>query len=347
MPGPGGGSRGGGFSGGGGGFGGGFSGGGRGGGFGGGGFHGGPHRRPPRHHFGFFGPRFYFGPRYYYGGGGCLGGLMGFLVLPIIFILISTFVLFSTLGDAITAFREGGIVVYDEEKLQTYALERYDDEFASCEGGSYEDNILVVFLVDEECKEFSCIGIVGYHIDARVDRMFGDERTELGRAVTGSVSDYYKNSLSRSLANVALELKDDVTALGLTSNHTCTDTRGQVASHLTNLSELSIDASLVDGALEDFTAATGIPLVIVVDEREAAFGRNMPLDYVIVLLVALVFLVVGIVLIVKAVKESKKHGRGGKNGGNDDFSDFGGGGNGGSGSSENKKSYDGGRTDFH
>lgn len=319
MPGPGGGSRGGGFGGGGGRSGGGFGGGGsRGGGFG-GGFGGGPRPggfRPhygPRFHFG-FGPRRYY--HYGYGGGGCLGGLLGMLMIPIIMLLIAGVVIFGTLGDAITAFREGGVVEYDETAFQDYADDRYRAAFA--DSTAYEDNILIVFLVDEECESFYCIAWVGDHLIYQVSDMFGGEGTAFGDAIYSSVnSTTYRYSLDSDLARAMARMQNKVASVGKDA-HYCDETHVQADSVLVNRTDLQLTESTVNDALKSFTEATEIPIVIVVDDMEDVFGRTMPGDYVMTLLIALVFVVVGIVLIVRAVSANKRRKKDGDDRSDDD-----------------------------
>ena len=152
MAGPGGGARGGGFGGGGGRSGGGFGGGG-GRGFGGGGHHG-PHRPHGYHHhhhhhhggFWFFGPRRYYG----YGGGGCLGGLLGLILAPIILIAFAAIIFSVSIGSAFSSIANGGSVVYNEEAFQTYTKQEYITQFSDYDG--VEDNLLIVFLIDENCE---------------------------------------------------------------------------------------------------------------------------------------------------------------------------------------------------
>ena len=140
--------------------------------------------------------------------------------------------------------------------------------------------------------------------------MFGDEYTALGRTLDFYMSEDYRHTLSRALSNTVNKLESDITALNLSSNHTCSDTHTQVNSHLTNLSELVIDSELVNDALTRFTASTDIPIVIVVDEMEDVFGKTMPFELVLTLLVAAAFIGVGIYLIVRVVKNNKKKGDG-------------------------------------
>ena len=166
MPGPGGGARGGGGGRGFGGFGGGggsFGGGGRGFGGGGRGFGGGPHYHRPHYHGGWF-----FGPRYhYYGGGGCLGGLMGLLLAPIILIMFAVLLIISMFGSAFNLVTTGGNLTYDENIFQDYANEQYAAEFGMTK--DYEDNLLLVFAVeDDEYYEYAYIAWCGDHLNQKI-----------------------------------------------------------------------------------------------------------------------------------------------------------------------------------
>lgn len=300
MPGPGGG----GFGGGGGrGFGGGFGGGNRGG-FGGGGW---GHR--PHYGFGFFGPRFGFG--------GCLGGLLGMLMLPIIIIMLVAVVLISTVSSAFTNVVQGGEIRYNEETMQDYADRQYAAEFGA--SGAYEDHILLVFAVeDQEYYDYAYIAWVGDHINTRITNLFGNDQTALGRAITANVNQTnYKYSLDSNLAGVVMTMQENIEALGLESsyNSACKDTHADVASHITNKTEsMELTEATVNDALAEFTKATGISMVIVVDEAEDVLGKKLSLADIMTVIVCIVLLVVAIVLIVKAVKNKKRGG--GNNGGN-------------------------------
>ena len=304
MPGPGGGSRGGGF--GGGSRGGGFGGGGFGGGSRGGGFGGGHH-----HHHGphFHGPYYYggWGRRRYYGGGGCLGGLLGMIMFPIIMLLVVAIFLFSMIGSSITNVANGGTVSYDEAKFQNYANMRYSEQFSS--HTAYENNILLVFLTNEECDGYYCIAWVGDNISSQINAMFGDEYTAFGQAVRGSVnSEYYEFSLSSNLAMVMDKMTARVTSLGLESSFKRDVSNSNPASsRVVNYSNIAITNETVDLALADFTEATDIPTVIVVDTMESVFGKSLNSDDIFTIIILLVFAGVAIYLIVNAVKQNKNN----------------------------------------
>ncbi len=298
MPGPGGGSRGGGFGGGsrGGGFGGG------GGGYRGGGFHGGPR-----------GPRFY--------GGGCLSGLFGMLLAPIVILLVVAIVTFSIIGDAISNVASGGIISYDEAVFQSYAVSQYQKEFAS--STQYESNLLIVFLTNEEMDGYYCIAWVGDNIRNDVNLLFGDESTAFGRAVQSSVnSDYYKYSLDSNLASAMATMKEEIQSMGLVTsfkNGKTSDTT--YTSHVTNYSNVSLTAQTVNEELEAFTAATEIPVVIVVDTMENVFGKTLPTSTIVTLIVLAILAIVAVCMIVRAVRRRKEYenDNGNDNGGNNGY----------------------------
>ena len=114
----------------------------------------------------------------------------------------------------------------------------------------------------------------------------------------------------------------------------------QVESHLTNRTQLALTNATVNDALRSFTENTEIPIVIVVAEMEAVFGKTMPMQYVLTLLLSVIFVGVAIYLIVRAVKASRNRKKGGGSNGNGENRN-------GSSGSENRSRYDGGRTDFH
>ena len=314
MPGPGGGSRGGGFGGGsrGGGFGGGSHGG-FGGGFGGGGFHGGHHG--PHHHHGWHGGWHYggWGHRHYYGGGGCLGGLLGFFMLPIIMLLVSGVFLFSFIGSSFGSVANGGRVVYDEAAFQQYANVEYAKAFG--DSSAYEDNLLLVFLTNDEANGFYTIAWIGDNVNTRISNMFGDETTEYGYAVLGNISgEYYAYSLDTGIAGVMENMTDKVSRLGLESSFKKASDRSKMTEPaLVNYTTLALTEDTVEDALDGFTAATGIPVVVVVENMETVFGKTVSGTDWTGVLISLVFVAVALLFIVKGVKELKSNKKDGNN----------------------------------
>ena len=299
MPGPGGGSRGGGFGGGsrGGGFGGGSHGG-----FGGG--FGGPHRHH-HHHGGWY-------HRHYYGGG-CLGGLVGAILYPIVMIIFSAVFLFAFIGSSFGNVANGGQVVYNEAVMQEYA----DTQYASAFGNSsaYEDNILLVFLTNEESDGYYTIAWVGDNIKGEINNLFGDETTAYGVAVRGNVnSEYYAYSLDTNLTAVVESMTAHVTRLDLESSfRTVSDRSALAESKFINYTALPMSVTTVDIAIDEFTEKTGIPLVLVVDSMETVFGKTVSGTDWVGVIVPLIFIAIAIFLVVKAFKERNNKGNGGNN----------------------------------
>ncbi len=304
MPGPGGGARGGG--GGRGGFGGGSHGGfGGGGGFGGprpgghgprGGFHG-PHmggwHHRPRH----WGWGWHRGPHY---GGGCLGGLMGIIMVPLILIILLIAIIGSVFTGGLSANSQGSSVQYDEEALQDYADDRYAEIFSS---SAYEDNLLIVFLIDEGHYNYSYIAWVGDHIADDINFMFGSNSTQLGQAMSTCINETnYKYSLDSNLAQVFRTMTTSVTNLGISSSFTCKEERTASYTFI-NDTELQMTKSTVEDALKTFSESTGIPTALVVDDMADVFPKN---DTSALKIGAIVLIVVVAVIIIVTVSSRKR-----------------------------------------
>ena len=310
MPGPGGGSRGGGFSGGS--RGGGFSGGG---GFGGGGFRGGYGGYHGRHYGGFYGGPFFGGGffrprRHYYGGygygGGCLGGLLGVLMLPIVLILVAVIGLTSMFGTAFTNVSQGGTVIYDEKALQDYANTQYQAEFGS-NMSTYEDNILIVFLTNENRDGYDTIAWVGDNVATKINEQFGNQYTAFGVAMQSSIdADYYEYSISKNLAMVVDKMTDNVTGLELESSFVTPSIGEKSDSHLTNHSDLAINEATVNASLKKFTEETDIPIVIVVDSMETVIGKTLAVTDIFSVVLFIGMIVVAVVLVVRAFKRREE-----------------------------------------
>lgn len=335
MPGPGGGSRGGGFGGGshgggggprGGGFGGGgphgggFGGGPRGGGFGGrpphGGGFGGPHR-PPFHHHRPYGGWWH---RPYYGGG-CLGSFLGILILPVIMLVIAGMVMFGTIGSCV-ATESNEYVVYDEATFQNFANTEYASAFGT--SSAYEDNLLLVFLTNDTADGYYAIAFIGDNVKSEISNMFGDETTEFGIAVLGNInSEYYAYSLDSNIAAVIDTMSAHVERLGLDSSfNKDSDHSSMTRSQLVNKTSLSMTKATVEDALTDFTTATGIHTVVVVEDMAEVFEvHSSSSGSVISVIFALAFVALAIYLIVKAVKGRKNNddGNNGSNGQNGEY----------------------------
>ncbi len=277
MAGPGGGGRSGGFGGGS------FGGGGGGRGFG-GGFHRGP-RRP------------FFGFGY---GGGCLGGLYGLILAPIIAIFVVTIIIIGLFISLFNTVSEGGQIDYNEAEFQEYAVDAYYDTFTDRK--SAEDNILIVFLVNEEADGYYPIAIVGDNVKSSINNMFGNEYTEFGISVRYNVGDYYANNLSRSLADIMADMENKVSYLGLSSSfNTAVDHSSKINSHIIDRSNLSLNEGVVNSALQSFTNTTQIPAVILVEDVEDVFDTLFPFVELFLLIIMMGLLALAVFFLVRGI----------------------------------------------
>lgn len=314
MPGPGGGSRGGGggFSGGsrGGGFGGGFSGGSRGGGFGGprpGGFGGHHHHHHHGPHFGWG-----FGRRRYYGGGGCLGAFIAPFVIAIFLIFAFVYML---LPSGNVDYSNGNFGKnYDEAAFQRAADAKYAEYFES--GKTYEDNILLYFLVEEDCEDIYFIAWVGDNINYDIAELFGNNYTALGQSIEQNVANYYAHSLDSNLAAVIKDMERQITKMELSSfksepvikadpaDSKLVDLTYRVKDNGIRETDPKLTAETVNDALVEFTLATGIRTVVCVDYIDSVFETRGGMSGSSVFLI-LSLIILGIAIFI-GIKSSKK-----------------------------------------
>lgn len=327
MPGPGGGSHGGGGgrggSFGGGSFGGGGRGGSFGGGFNGGGFHGGGmppggHHRPP-HHGGYHGGGWHHRPGRYYGrNSGCLGNLTGMIFTPIIILVFIVMIVIYNFGQPTdVTIITGSDSPYDENTFQDYADEQYADIFG--ESTAYEDNILLVFLTeDEEFYDYYYIAWVGDHIQKDINYLFGSNSSELGQEIESAINvSSYKYSLDSNIADVINAMSKQIADLNLDSSYTCTEEHIQTSSRLINKTTMDMTDETVNSALENFTQSTGIPIAVVVADMDDVFEtpavnnqqtavQSSSITSILPVIAIIIIAIIVVILIVVLVKYKKK-----------------------------------------
>ena len=276
-------------------------GGGHGGGFGGGSFGGGGGGRR-----GGFGGGYYYHRPYGYGFWGFGGGLFALIFMPFILIAIAALILFSVLGGAFGSIAEGGVTDYQEKVFQDYANEEYYKLFGS--STAYEDNILIVFLTNEEADDYYCLAWVGDHIDSDVNELFGNQYTDLGLAMYESINTSgYWYSLDSNLAMAVDKMADSVeSVIAYDDSFTCKEEHVQVESKIVNYSAHDITADTVNTALADFTARTGITMSIVVDDMDEVFGVDYT-SMIMGIIISAVLIGLAIFFIVKSIKNKRKN----------------------------------------
>lgn len=237
--------------------------------------------------------------------------MLAMLIVPIILILFAGTLLISTISTSFINVARGGMSTYDEITFQKYANQQYEAEFENTV--DYEDNLMIVFLVeDEEYYDYAFIAWAGDHIDDDIKEMFGDEQTQFGRAIQNSAinSDTYMFSLDSGIASVMNKMEKHVTNLNRDSSYIdfCknTDAGREYKSHVTNKTSISITESTVNNSLEEFTEKTGIPVVVVIEDIEEVFPKQIRPNDILVVIVLSGIIIYAIVMIVKAIKKSKE-----------------------------------------
>lgn len=237
---------------------------------------------------------------------------MGMTLLPIILIFIVISILlnvFGSIGNSISNVANGGHFVQDDRQMEDYAMAQYNTEFK--DAVEYEDNILIVFLVDENRESFYTMAIVGYNISDEINDMFGNQYTEFGQELTGNLNPYYENTLSQNLRATVNAMTDHVVNLKLESSfYEDAGSPGGYESHVTNHSTLAVSEATINAALEDFTAETDIPIVIVIDDMDAVFGKRVDTYDIITIIFAVILIGVAIYFIVCAFKGKGDERRG-------------------------------------
>lgn len=226
-------------------------------------------------------------------------------MFPIFITIIITAMLISMLADGFGSILNGGRIVYDEKEFERYANNAYISEFGT--SSATEDNILIVFLTNEDYDGYYTIAWVGDNVQYKINESFGDQTTAFGSAMHSSInSEYYEFSLASNLAMAVSKMTGTVEGMGLTSSFITKKDHGNMTpSHVTNKSELALNEETVNVALREFTEKTEIPMVIVIDTVENVFGKSFsPTD--IVIIIALLALAVGmIIFIIKTVRKYK------------------------------------------
>lgn len=232
--------------------------------------------------------------------------MIGAIMAPVLMLIFVIIFAISSFGSLFAGIGQGGRIVYDETKIQEYANERYQEAFG--QSSAYEDNLLIVFLTNEASDGYYCIAWIGDNVNGQINELLGDEYTAFGRAMRDNIADYHAYSLSSNLAGVMEDMTEAVERLGLSSSfRKASDHSNMAESALVNRSLLSVSSATVEDALEDFTQATDIPTVIVIDQVENVFDTNLG-QSVFTLIILGIFAAVAIALIVKAARSSKGKG---------------------------------------
>ena len=226
------------------------------------------------------------------------------MLLPLVLFTVVTSLVtgaFGSFGSSISNIANGGHYIEDNKKVDDYCSSQYAKEFNNTV--EYEDNILIVFLVDEDCEEYYTKVFVGYNVDDRINNMFGGKYTEYGRQLINNINDNYEHSLSRNLAATVRGMSDEISNLNLeTSFIDDMGSPGDYISHVTNNSSLDISDETINNALTKFTEETKIPIVIVIDDMDNVLDKSIHPSDIINVILALIIGGFAVYFIIRAFK---------------------------------------------
>lgn len=230
------------------------------------------------------------------------------LMLPIIALIVAAVLLIGSVSNLVTTVANGGRVEYDESKFQSYANSRYYEEFDPSHE-AFEDNLLIVFLTNEEHDSYYTIAFIGDNVVSPINQSFGNEYTAYGRAMIANVADHHEFSLSSNLAMVMEDMASVIRGMNLPASFKKQYSHdGVTPSHVTNHSDLQINEQTVNNALEEFTAVTDIPAVIVIDDVKDVFFTPLTAGDIISVVALVVIICVAIFFIVRAIRNRKNGG---------------------------------------
>ncbi|GEM_PF-5860098 len=208
----------------------------------------------------------------------------------------------------VNVFHVGGIsaknVSLNEDVIEEYADKYYYEAFGSLD--DTEDEILLIFLVNQTRDGYFCITWVGDHIAAAVDNAFGDEEgSTYFYAVTQNVSDNFGKTLEDDIADVVNAMQSSVTAVSSSYLRKGCAGDKDFAPVVFNLTDIPSSKSLRT-AMQAFTEITGIPLAVVIDEegevvRESEINNGLGFGGA-----GLLMFVIAVWLLVDVIKSKRK-----------------------------------------
>ena len=209
-------------------------------------------------------------------------------IILIMFLLV--FLLSMCQGNLNTS----DITQYNEELFQDYANDQYALHFSK--NGTYEDNLLIVVLTEENHSDFYYIAWCGDHLNTKISNKMGNNSTELGRTMNSCINESnYKYSLDSNLADVMDIMRESIVDLGLEKSFTCDEIQ-TLQYKFVNNTELSMTESTVETALQNFCEHTGIPVVLVVEDAADVFVEEGS-DFSPIMIVAIVIIVVLLIVV--------------------------------------------------
>jgi flagellar basal body-associated protein FliL len=241
------------------------------------------------------------GRRYY--GGGCLGGIVGILLLPIFIIIFALILAISSIVTLVSAISNGGIVQYSERAFGDYANSQYQTYFGDY-SETYEDNILLVFTTTENADGYYTIAWAGDNISNEINLAFG-ENAAYGTSLKKNINTKdYKYALDKNLAMVVDDMRK--TAKQYESFSVPSEGERAPSKVVNGDATLDFNVKTVQDSLDKFTAETGISIVLIVDNEEDVFGKTFPVGTVVTGVISIGAITFAVIWMVKSMKNKKR-----------------------------------------
>ncbi|MBQ8029827.1 MAG: hypothetical protein IJ262_10545, partial [Clostridia bacterium] len=193
------------------------------------------------------------------------------LIAVLLFLLFGVFYFIGEPAVDIEENYDQDGIYYSEATMQEYANEKYLEFFT--EEKTMENNLLLVFLTNEEADGYYTIAWVGDNIKREISLMFGED-TEYGEALFENINnEYYAYSLDSDLTAVIKDMENHITDRSFSTPFEDEQIfSGETISFVKNYSSLDLNEEKLNQALEDFSKQTGISCVLVIDSAEKVFG---------------------------------------------------------------------------
>ena len=160
----------------------------------------------------------------------------------------------------------------EKDELQQYGTEKYYEIFGS--SSAIEDNILLIFLADEELDDYSTMGIVGANVTYYIRVMFEDGEDYYDAVYDNFDYDDFADYLTMGFGNVIGIMTDAITDHGFYSSFNTPSDRSSLSpSGIINQTALTLDESYITDKLEQFTEMTEIPCVLLIEYEQNVYSE--------------------------------------------------------------------------
>lgn len=158
----------------------------------------------------------------------------------------------------------------DEGPLENFASAQYEQAFRY--SAAYEDNLLLAFVVYEDCSDFSYMTWVGDHVCDEAYKNLRGEGTWLDAMLERRIAADYTYSLSADLCGAIGELAEQINTDSGPDPLTCAEDHTDSSTYVLNMSRINLNRDELNEALADFRRKTQLPIVLVVEDAGDIFG---------------------------------------------------------------------------